>query len=72
MTTPNLSPQEVARWALRTDTPLDAGQLDLVAATADHIQSVIGTLHALDLGETAPAAAFHATHAGEERPDAAV
>ncbi|MEU1625474.1 hypothetical protein ABZ746_09095 [Streptomyces sp. NPDC020096] len=88
MTTADLSPEEAARWALRAGLPLDAGRPDLVAATANHIQSVIGTLRELDFEETAPAATYqavrpaeavraaedsvHAAEAAEERADAAV
>ncbi|MFD7102446.1 hypothetical protein ACWIG3_10395 [Streptomyces celluloflavus] len=73
MTTTDLSPQEVARRALRAGIPLEAERLDLVTATANHIRRVIGTLRALDLDETAPAAVYDAAHlVGEGRNDAAV
>ncbi|QEV16319.1 hypothetical protein [Streptomyces alboniger] len=48
---PDLLPHEAARWALRAGLPLDADRLELVTATANHIQSVIGVLRDLDLGE---------------------
>ncbi|MCB5906517.1 hypothetical protein [Streptomyces pinistramenti] len=69
MTTADLLPQEVSPWALRAGLPLAAERLDPVAATANHVQGVIGALRALDFAETAPAATYFA---GEEPADAAV
>jgi hypothetical protein len=63
MTTPDLSPAESARWALRAGVPLDAGRHEAVAATANHIHGVLSALRNLDLGETVPAAAYHAVPA---------
>lgn len=73
MTTADLSPQEAARWALRAGLPLGADRLDVVAATANHIHSVIGALRELDFGEAPPAATYRPAHtAGMEQPNAAV
>jgi len=79
MDTGELTPQEAARWALRAGLPLSDDRHEAVAATAQHIQSVIATLRELDFGDTAPAAVFVAGHghadaavAGQEHVDAAV
>ncbi|MBB5936574.1 hypothetical protein [Streptomyces zagrosensis] len=67
MDTPELTPQEAARWALRAGLPLADERHGAVAATAQHIHAVIGTLRELDFGETPPAAVYaapwEATHA---------
>lgn len=57
MPTEDLSPQEAARWALRAGLPVEAGRLDLMAATANHIQHVLRPLRELDLSDAAPATA---------------
>ncbi|MEV5517902.1 hypothetical protein AB0L50_34225 [Streptomyces flaveolus] len=48
----------------------------VVAATAEHIRTVVSVLRELDFGDTPPAAAFHPGHRGgrpgEEARDAAV
>ncbi|MFG2534641.1 hypothetical protein OG810_24990 [Streptomyces sp. NBC_01693] len=67
--TSELSPQEAARGALRAGLPLGGDRHEPVAATANHIHSVISTLRELDFGDTPPAASFRA---GEEGTDAAV
>ena len=51
------------------ETPREAAHRAAVAATADHVRSVVAVLRELDFGDTPPAAAFRA---GEERHDAAV
>ncbi|MFD8543080.1 hypothetical protein [Streptomyces sp. NPDC059649] len=72
----DLSPQEAARWALRAGLPVESGRLDLIAATANHIQHVLRPLRELDLSDTAPAVApptpapTKALVAGEEPTDA--
>ncbi|WP_399920643.1 hypothetical protein [Streptomyces kanamyceticus] len=72
-TTPDLLLHEVARWAQRAGLPLEPGRLDLVTATANHIQGVIAVLRELDPGEAAPASASPARCGVEEgRDDAAV
>ncbi|BDM74100.1 hypothetical protein HEK616_75870 (plasmid) [Streptomyces nigrescens] len=76
MTTEDLSPQEAARWALRAGLPVEPGRLDVIAATANHIQHVLRPLRDLDLSDAAPAATRPTlTHPssrtpGEEQADA--
>ncbi|WP_405662200.1 hypothetical protein OG379_12745 [Streptomyces sp. NBC_01166] len=76
--TSELTPQEAARGALRAGLPLGGDRHEAVAATANHIHSVISTLRELDFGDTPPAASFRAGEpaasfrAGEEGTDAAV
>ncbi|MFF4160968.1 hypothetical protein [Streptomyces sp. NPDC001678] len=55
MLTSDLEPQDQTPEGAALDTAHDAA----VAATAQHIRNVIGTLRELDLGTTAPAAAYH-------------
>lgn len=55
-----LTPQEAARGALRAGIPLAADRHAAVAATADHIHSVVAVLRELDLDHTPPAAAYRA------------
>lgn len=62
----------MSRWARRAGLPLDDERLDLITATTNHIQSVIGVLRALDFGETAPATAYPTPRTGEVREDAAI
>ncbi|MCF2128294.1 hypothetical protein L1I79_17900 [Strepomyces sp. STD 3.1] len=64
-----LTPSEAYRWAARAGLPLPADRLDEVAATADHIHSVVAVLREIDFGDTPPAPAYRA---GEEKPDATV
>ncbi|MGA4947794.1 hypothetical protein [Streptomyces lydicamycinicus] len=49
-----LTATEAARWALRAGLPLESEHAE-VAATANHIHSVVRTLRELDFGETPPA-----------------
>ncbi|MEU1669878.1 hypothetical protein ACI2L4_34335 [Streptomyces sparsogenes] len=69
MSADELTPPEAARWADRAGLPLPADRHAAVAATADHIHSVVAVLRELDFGDTPPAAAYRA---GEEKHDAAV
>jgi hypothetical protein len=69
MSTAELTPPEAARWAARAGLPLPADRHAAVAATAQHIHSVVAVLRELDFGDTPPAAAYHA---GQEKHDAAV
>ncbi|MFF8778886.1 hypothetical protein ACF07W_16635 [Streptomyces sp. NPDC015140] len=69
MSADHLTPSEVYRWAARAGLPLPADRLDAVAATADHIHSVVAALREIDFGDTPPAPAYRA---GEEKPDAAL
>ncbi|MEV5016511.1 hypothetical protein ACIGW1_20065 [Streptomyces sp. NPDC053780] len=69
MSADELTPPEAYRWAARAGLPLPADRLDAVAATADHIHSVVAALREIDFRDTPPAPAYRA---GEEQPDAAV
>ncbi|MEU6446922.1 hypothetical protein [Streptomyces sp. NPDC046979] len=69
MSADHLTPSDAYRWAARAGLPLPADRLDAVAATADHIHSVVATLREIDFGDIPPAPAYRA---GEEKPDAAV
>lgn len=60
MTTPELTPQESARWALRAGLPLADDRLAPVTDTANHIQSVLGVLRELDFQQTPPAPVYQA------------
>ncbi|MYT32622.1 MULTISPECIES: hypothetical protein [unclassified Streptomyces] len=64
----DLTPREAARWAERSGLPLPADRHDAVAATAQHIHSVVSVLRELDFGEIPPAASYRAG----KMPDAAV
>ncbi|MFJ7344469.1 hypothetical protein ACIQU3_29790 [Streptomyces sp. NPDC101110] len=64
-----VTPPEAARWAARAGLPLPADRHAAVAATANHIQSVVAVLRELDFGETPPAPAYRAE---QEMHDAAV
>ncbi|MDQ0746890.1 hypothetical protein QF034_001121 [Streptomyces africanus] len=68
---PALTPPEAARWAHRAGLVLPADRHAAVAATADHIQSVVAVLRELDFGDTPPAPAYRVT-AAKETHDAAV
>ncbi|WP_405959313.1 hypothetical protein OG239_35635 [Streptomyces sp. NBC_00868] len=69
MSAADLTPPEAARWAARSGLPLTNERHAGVAATADHIHSVVSVLRELDFGDTPPAAAYRA---GGEQHDAAV
>ncbi len=64
-----LTPPEAARWAARAGLPLPDDRHTAVAATANHIHSVVAVLRELDFGDTPPAGAYRA---GKEKHDAAV
>ncbi|MET7686209.1 hypothetical protein [Streptomyces sp. NPDC005423] len=64
-----LTPPEAARWAARVGLPLPDDRHAAVAATANHIHSVVSVLRELDFGDTPPAGAYRA---GKEKRDAAV
>ncbi|GAB7029099.1 hypothetical protein AB0G35_13175 [Streptomyces sp. NPDC021749] len=76
MSTEDLTPQEAARWALWAGLPVEPGQLDATAATANLIQHVLRPLRELDLTDAAPAVAqptpapMAAHLTGEEQADA--
>ncbi|GAB3290733.1 hypothetical protein [Parasphingorhabdus pacifica] len=59
-----LIPSEAARWAARAGLPPDTARLSGLAATADHVHSVVSTLRELDFAETPPAFAYRS---GEEQ-----
>ncbi|NGO71339.1 hypothetical protein [Streptomyces boncukensis] len=63
-----LTPPEAARWATRAGLPLPDDRHTAVAATANHIHSVVAVLRELDFGDTPPAGAYRA---GKEKHDAA-
>ncbi|MFJ3218906.1 hypothetical protein ACIPLC_23645 [Kitasatospora sp. NPDC086801] len=70
-----LTPPEAARWAARAGLPLPADRHSSVAATANHLLSVIAVLRELDFGDTPPAGAYRADGAhrtGGEEHHAAV
>ncbi|MFF0518397.1 hypothetical protein ACFYTC_06845 [Actinomadura nitritigenes] len=69
MSVDELTPPEAARWAGRAGLPLPTDRHAPVAATANHIHSVVAVLRDLDFCDTPPAAAYRA---GEEKHDAAV
>ncbi|MEU9128810.1 hypothetical protein AB0D08_11965 [Kitasatospora sp. NPDC048540] len=69
MSVTELTPPEAARWAAHAGLRLPADRHAAVAATANHIRSVVAVLRELDLGDTPPAPAFLA---GQEMHDAAV
>ncbi|UOB14402.1 hypothetical protein MQE23_37470 [Streptomyces sp. HP-A2021] len=71
MSHPALTPPEAARWARRAGLALPADRHAAVAATADHIHSVVSVLRELDFGDTPPALAYRAAVA-KETHDAAV
>ncbi|MEU6079136.1 hypothetical protein [Streptomyces sp. NPDC047108] len=64
------TPSEAARRAARAGLRLPADRHADVAATAEHIHSVVAVLRELDFGETPPTAAYRAS--AEEPHDAAV
>ncbi|MFC8094205.1 hypothetical protein [Streptomyces sp. NPDC057301] len=73
MSADELTPPEAARWAARAGLSLDEARHAGVAATAQHIHSVVSVLRELDFGDTPPASASDAGHrAGEGKRDAAV
>ncbi|MFF5159134.1 hypothetical protein ACFY3N_23450 [Streptomyces sp. NPDC000348] len=69
MSSAELTPPEAARWAARAGLPLPDDRHSAVAATANHIHSVVAVLRALNFGDTPPAGAFRAE---KEKHDAAV
>jgi hypothetical protein len=69
MSAEKLTPPEAARWAAHAGLPLEDTRHAGVAATANHIHSVVAALRELDFGDIPPAAAYRA---GEEKNDAAV
>lgn len=69
MSAADLTPPEAARWAERSGLPLALERHSGVAATADHIHSVVSVLRELDFGDTPPSAAYRA---GWEQHDAAI
>jgi hypothetical protein len=69
MSAVELTPPEAARWAARAGLHLPADRYAAVAATANHIHSVVEVLRELDFGDTPPAPACSA---GQEKHDAAV
>ncbi|MFD7064544.1 hypothetical protein [Streptomyces sp. NPDC059906] len=69
MPSAELTPPEAARWAARAGLPLPDDRHAAVAATANHIHSVVAVLRELDCGDTPPASAYRA---GKEKHDAAV
>lgn len=52
--TEELTPPEAARWAVRAGLPLAADRHQAVAATANHIHSVVAVLRELDFADTPP------------------
>ncbi|MEV5124011.1 hypothetical protein AB0K49_14695 [Streptomyces decoyicus] len=56
MSAVELTAAEAARCALRAGLPLEDERHAEVAATANHIHAVLGTLRDLDFGEAPPAA----------------
>ncbi|KJY20847.1 MULTISPECIES: hypothetical protein [Streptomyces] len=60
MSADDLTPPEAARWAARSGLPLAPERHAGVAATAEHIHSVVSVLRELDFGDTPPSAAYRA------------
>ncbi|MFI1919398.1 hypothetical protein [Nocardia sp. NPDC020380] len=58
MSAAELTPSQAARWADRAGLPLPADRHAAVAATANHIHSVVSVLRELDFADTTPAAAY--------------
>ncbi|SEC86868.1 hypothetical protein [Streptomyces sp. PAN_FS17] len=69
MSADELTPPDAARWAARAGLPLEDARHATVAATAQHIHSVVSVLRELDFGDTPPAFAYRA---GGASPDAAL
>ncbi|WP_030802837.1 hypothetical protein [Streptomyces sp. NRRL F-2799] len=69
MSSAELTPPEAARSAARAGLSLPADRHAAVAATANHIHSVVAVLRELDFGDTPPAPAYRAE---QENHDAAV
>ncbi|MFD9684752.1 hypothetical protein ACFXPX_18325 [Kitasatospora sp. NPDC059146] len=71
MSSPALTPPEAARWATLAGLPLPDDRHAEVAATAEHIRSVVAVLRELDFGDTPPGSAYRATqeHAGHQEPE---
>ncbi|WP_406152740.1 hypothetical protein OG217_02225 [Streptomyces sp. NBC_01023] len=73
--TSELTPQQAARGALRAGLALGDDRHEGLAATANHIHSVITMLRELDFGDTPPAVSYRAEQgygAMEENADATV
>ncbi|WP_327293867.1 hypothetical protein [Streptomyces sp. NBC_01197] len=73
--TSELTPQQAARGALRAGLALGDDRHEGLAATANHIHSVITTLRELDFGDTPPAVSYRAEQgyeAGQGNVDATV
>ncbi|MFD0417034.1 hypothetical protein [Streptomyces sp. NPDC127108] len=68
----DLTPQEAAQWARRAGLPLEGERLDVVTATANHIQAVVATLRELDFGDVPPASAYAVDLIASEVSDATV
>lgn len=64
----DLAPREAAQWARRAGLPLAPDRVDLVTATANHIQAVVATLRELDFGDVPPASEFPVTFEAESVP----
>ncbi|GAA2331762.1 hypothetical protein OKJ48_11555 [Streptomyces kunmingensis] len=69
MPSAELTPPQAAHWAARAGLPLPTERHAAVAATANHIHSVVAVLRELDFGDTPPASAYRAE---QENHDAAV
>ncbi|MET9532543.1 MULTISPECIES: hypothetical protein [unclassified Streptomyces] len=67
--TSELTPQHAAHGALRAGLALGDDRHEAVAATANHIHSVITTLRELDFADTPPAVSYRA---GQGNADAAL
>ncbi|MFC9425627.1 hypothetical protein [Streptomyces sp. NPDC056987] len=72
MSADDLTPPEAARWAGRAGLPLPADRHAAVAATVNHIHSVVAVLRELDFADTPPAAAYRVEETEAEEPDATV
>ncbi|MFF1595000.1 hypothetical protein ACFVY0_44165 [Streptomyces sp. NPDC058286] len=69
MSAAELTPPEAARWAARAGLLLPAERHAAVAATANHIRSLVEVLRGLDFADTPPAPVYRAA---QEKHDAAV
>ncbi|MFI0261929.1 hypothetical protein ACH4OW_23165 [Streptomyces sp. NPDC017056] len=64
---PPLTTEDITRLALRAGLPLPANRLPGVTATVNAVDTVLGTLRRLPLGDTFPATAFTPTPATAPR-----
>ncbi|RDI69256.1 hypothetical protein [Nocardia pseudobrasiliensis] len=55
-----LTASDAARWAARTGLRLPADRQAAIAATANHIHSVVEVLRELDFADIAPPSAYRA------------